>query len=553
MLRSLHVKNYALIDELHIDFEAGFSVITGETGAGKSIILGAINLLLGQRADVKTIRIGEDKCVLEAVFSIKNYNFKPFFDENNIDYDDECILRREIKTSGKSRAFINDTPVSIATLKELGEQLIDIHSQHQNLLLNEEGFQLNVLDLISGNATLLGEYQEAYRAWKEKQKELKSLQELAEQNKADEDYIRFQLDQFAEASLKKGEKEELEQESEMLENAEDIKSSLFKLNQLLDADEVGLLSVMREVTQELSNLSSVYASAEDLAKRMSSALIEVKDISKEISYQSDNVVYDPERLQEVSNRLNVIYTLEQKYHVQTVEELLEIEQGFAEKMEAITSYDDQIAELENKNQKLFVVAKKLAEKLTVSRAHAAKKVEQELSQRLLPLGMPNVRFSIEISHRETLGLHGEDSVVFLFSANKNGMLQNITSVASGGEIARVMLSIKAMVAGAVKLPTIIFDEIDTGVSGEIADRMADMMKEMGGLDRQVISITHLPQIAARGASHFKVYKQDNEHETISNIKKLNEKERIEEIAHMLSGATITEAALSNAKALLGVK
>mgnify|MGYP001260776989 FL=1 len=395
MLRSLHVKNYALIDELHIDFEAGFSVITGETGAGKSIILGAINLLLGQRADVKTIRIGEDKCVLEAVFSIKNYNFKPFFDENNIDYDDECILRREIKTSGKSRAFINDTPVSIATLKELGEQLIDIHSQHQNLLLNEEGFQLNVLDLISGNATLLGEYQEAYRAWKEKQKELKSLQELAEQNKADEDYIRFQLDQFAEASLKKGEKEELEQESEMLENAEDIKSSLFKLNQLLDADEVGLLSVMREVTQELSNLSSVYASAEDLAKRMSSALIEVKDISKEISYQSDNVVYDPERLQEVSNRLNVIYTLEQKYHVQTVEELLEIEQGFAEKMEAITSYDDQIAELENKNQKLFVVAKKLAEKLTVSRAHAAKKVEQELSQRLLPLGMPNVRFSLQ--------------------------------------------------------------------------------------------------------------------------------------------------------------
>lgn len=553
MLRSLHVKNYALIDELHIDFEAGFSVITGETGAGKSIILGAINLLLGQRADVKTIRIGEDKCVLEAVFSIKNYNFKPFFDENNIDYDDECILRREIKTSGKSRAFINDTPVSIGILKELGEQLIDIHSQHQNLLLNEEGFQLNVLDLISGNATLLGEYQEAYRAWKEKQKELKSLQELAEQNKADEDYIRFQLDQFAEASLKKGEKEELEQESEMLENAEDIKSSLFKLNQLLDADEVGLLSVMREVTLELSNLSSVYASAEDLAKRMSSALIEVKDISKEISYQSDNVVYDPERLQEVSNRLNVIYTLEQKYHVQTVEELLEIEQGFAEKMEAITSYDDQIAELENKNQKLFVVAKKLAEKLTVSRAHAAKKVEQELSQRLLPLGMPNVRFSIEISHRDTLGLHGEDSVVFLFSANKNGMLQNITSVASGGEIARVMLSIKAMVAGAVKLPTIIFDEIDTGVSGEIADRMADMMKEMGGLDRQVISITHLPQIAARGASHFKVYKQDNEHETISNIKKLNEKERIEEIAHMLSGATITEAALSNAKALLGVK
>lgn len=553
MLRSLHIKNYALIEELHMNFDAGFSVITGETGAGKSIILGAINLLLGQRADVKSIRRGEKKCVIEAVFDISKYNMKSYFKENELEYDDECILRREVQSSGKSRAFINDSPSSVSQIRELGEQLIDIHSQHQNLLLNKEGFQLNVLDIIAGNEQILSEYVQVYTEWKTLEKSLKKLTDLAEQSKADEDYIRFQLEQFAEANLKVGEKELLIQESETLEHAEDIKSSLYKLTQIFESDEVGLLALLKEGLLELNNLQNIYPEAEELAQRMESAVIELKDIAQEIADKSENVVYNPERLQEVENRLNIIYSLEQKHRVQSVEELMALEEDFVTRLNDITSYDERIEELTNQCAVAFDKAKSKAAQLSNSRKIAAIKIEKDLSSRLLPLGMPNVRFQIEIKQRETLSVHGEDSVSFLFSANKNGVLQNITSVASGGEIARVMLSIKAMIAGAVKLPTIIFDEIDTGVSGEIADRMADMMVEMGGLDRQVISITHLPQIAAKGSSHFKVYKLDNEEETISNIKKLNKEERIEEIANMLSGATLTDAALSNAKSLLGYK
>lgn len=553
MLRSLHIKNYALIEELHMDFDAGFSVITGETGAGKSIILGAINLLLGQRADVKSIRIGASKCIIEAFFDIRLYDMKSFFDENTIDYDDVCILRREIQSSGKSRAFINDTPVSLALLRELGDQLLDIHSQHQNLLLNKEGFQLDVLDIIAGNDALNASYTKAYNAWRKLEKSLSELIELSEKTKADEDYIRFQLGQFAEACVKAGEKELLEQEVETLTHAEDIKSSLYKLTQTLEADEVGVLTLMRECTVELSQLKSIYPEIEELATRMVSASIELKDLAQEISEKEEHVVYSPERLREAEERLNIIYSLEQKHRVQSTDELLAIEQDFIQRLNEITSYDDRIAELSEQVADAFAVAESLANKLSSARKGAAKKVEQELSTRLLPLGMPNVRFQIEMNQRETLGASGLDAVAFLFSANKNGVLQNITSVASGGEIARVMLSIKAMIAGAVKLPTIIFDEIDTGVSGEIADKMASMMVEMGGLDRQVISITHLPQIAAKGSSHFKVYKEDNELETISNIKRLDKKERIAEIANMLSGATLTEAALSNAKSLLGFK
>lgn len=553
MLRSLHIKNYALIEELHMSFDAGFSVITGETGAGKSIILGAINLLLGQRADVKSIRRGEKKCVIEAVFDISKYNMRSYFKENELEYDDECILRREVQSSGKSRAFINDSPSSVSQIRELGEQLIDIHSQHQNLLLNKEGFQLNVLDIIAGNEQILSEYVQVYTEWKTLEKSLKKLTDLAEQSKADEDYIRFQLEQFAEANLKVGEKELLIQESETLEHAEDIKSSLYKLTQIFESDEVGLLALLKEGLLELNNLQNIYPEAEELAQRMESAVIELKDIAQEIADKSENVVYNPERLQEVENRLNIIYSLEQKHRVQSVEELMALEEDFVTRLNDITSYDERIEELTNQCAVAFDKAKSKAAQLSKSRKIAAIKIEKDLSSRLLPLGMPNVRFQIEIKQRETLSVHGEDSVSFLFSANKNGVLQNITSVASGGEIARVMLSIKAMIAGAVKLPTIIFDEIDTGVSGEIADRMADMMVEMGGLDRQVISITHLPQIAAKGSSHFKVYKLDNEEETISNIKKLNKEERIEEIANMLSGATLTDAALSNAKSLLGYK
>lgn len=553
MLRSFYIQNYALIEKLDISFGAGFSVITGETGAGKSIILGAIGLLLGQRAEVKAIRQGASKCVIEARFDISAYGMEPFFEDNELEYEEECILRREVYASGKSRAFINDTPASLVQMKELGEQLIDVHSQHQNLLLNKEGFQLNVLDILSHNDEQLSTYQSLYREWKQAQQELADLIARAEQNKADEDYIRFQLEQLEEANLSVGEQEELEQETDMLSHAEEIKAGLFRVGQLLTSDEGGLLAGLKESLNTMLGLQKVYSPATELAERLESTYIELKDVSQEVSSQEEDVEFNPDRLEEVNDRLNLIYTLQQKHRATTVEELLTLAEEYAAKLAAITSYDERIGELTTLCDTLYNKVRKQAAVLTKARTGAAREVEKQMASRLVPLGMPNVRFQVEMGIRKEPGVHGEDTVNFLFSANKNGSLQNISSVASGGEIARVMLSIKAMIAGAVKLPTIVFDEIDTGVSGEIADRMADIMQEMGEQDRQVISITHLPQIAARGCAHYKVYKQDNETETNSHIRRLADEERVEEIAHMLSGATLTEAALNNAKALLGIK
>ncbi|WP_195501409.1 DNA repair protein RecN [Bacteroides clarus] len=552
MLRSLYIQNYALIEKLDIDFGSGFSVITGETGAGKSIILGAIGLLLGQRADVKSIRRGAAKCVIEARFEIAGYGMQPFFEENELEYEDECILRREVYASGKSRAFINDTPASLVQMKELGEQLIDVHSQHQNLLLNKEGFQLNVLDILAHDEEELAAYQSLHREWKQAQRDLENLIALAGQNKADEDYIRFQLEQLEDAHLTAGEQEELEQEADTLSHAEEIKAGLFRAGQVMNSDEGGLLSALKECLNTMSGLQKVYPSAGELAERLESSYIELKDISQEISGKEEEVEFNPARLEEVNDRLNLIYTLQQKHRVSTVDELLALADDYAAKLSNITSSDEQIEELRSRSEALYNKVKKQAEVLTELRTAAAREVEKQMAARLIPLGMPNVRFRVEIGTRKEPGAHGADTVGFLFSANKNGALQNISSVASGGEIARVMLSVKAMIAGAVKLPTIVFDEIDTGVSGEIADRMADIMQEMGDSDRQVISITHLPQIAARGRAHYKVYKQDNETETNSHIRRLTDEERVEEIAHMLSGATLTEAALNNAKALLGI-
>ena len=552
MLRSLYIQNYALIEKLDIDFGSGFSVITGETGAGKSIILGAIGLLLGQRADVKSIRRGAAKCVIEARFEIAGYGMQPFFEENELEYEDECILRREVYASGKSRAFINDTPASLVQMKELGEQLIDVHSQHQNLLLNKEGFQLNVLDILAHDEEELAAYQSLHREWKQAQRDLENLIALAGQNKADEDYIRFQLEQLEDAHLTAGEQEELEQEADTLSHAEEIKAGLFRAGQVMNSDEGGLLSALKECLNTMSGLQKVYPSAGELAERLESSYIELKDISQEISGKEEEVEFNPARLEEVNDRLNLIYTLQQKHRVSTVDELLALADDYAAKLSNITSSDEQIEELKSRSESLYNKVKKQAAVLTELRTAAAREVEKQMAARLIPLGMPNVRFRVEIGTRKELGAHGADTVGFLFSANKNGALQNISSVASGGEIARVMLSVKAMIAGAVKLPTIVFDEIDTGVSGEIADRMADIMQEMGDSDRQVISITHLPQIAARGRAHYKVYKQDNETETNSHIRRLTDEERVEEIAHMLSGATLTEAALNNAKALLGI-
>ncbi len=550
MLRSLYIQNYALIEKLDIGFDKGFSVITGETGAGKSIILGAIGLLLGQRADVKAIRRGASKCIIEAHFEISAYGMQPFFEEREMDYDDDCILRREVYASGKSRAFINDTPASLAQMKELGELLIDVHSQHQNLLLNKEGFQLNVLDLLAHNEEALAAYRKAYHEWKQAQQEMEVLMAQSEQAKADEDYIRFQLEQLEDAQLSPGEQEELEREADTLSHAEEIKAGLYRVDQALASDEGGVLTGLKDCQNIMRSLQRVYPVASELTGRLESSYIELKDIAQEISGKEEEIEFNPERLEEVNRRLNLIYTLQQKHRVATVDELLRLADEYREKLDAITSSDDRIEELKAQCAALHEKAKMQAAVLTQARTAAARRVEKEMAARLIPLGMPNVRFQVEMGTRKELGAHGADTVNFLFSANKNGTLQSISSVASGGEIARVMLSIKALIAGAVKLPTIVFDEIDTGVSGEIADRMADIMQEMGDSNRQVISITHLPQIAARGRAHYKVYKEDNETETNSHIRCLTDEERVEELAHMLSGATLTEAALNNARALL---
>lgn len=550
MLRSLYIQNYALIEKLDIRFDNGFSVITGETGAGKSIILGAIGLLLGQRADVKSIRKGATKCVIEAHFDVSAYGMKPFFEANELEYEDECILRRELYASGKSRAFINDTPASLAQMKELGELLIDVHSQHQNLLLNKEGFQLNVLDLLAHDEAELAAYQKLYNDWRQARQDLEELVARAEQSRADEDYIRFQLEQLEEANLTDGEQEELEQEAEMLTHAEDIKAGLYRAGQALNADEGSVLEALKDCQNTMMGLRSVFAPAGELADRLDSVYIELKDISQEVADKEEEVEFNPARLDEVNARLNLIYSLQQKHRVDTVKALLSLQEDYASQLSAITSSDEDIARLEARVKELFTQVTAQAQVLTEARTRAACEVERQMAARLVPLGMPNVRFQVEIGTRKEPGVHGADTVNFLFSANKNGVLQSISQVASGGEIARVMLSVKAMIAGAVKLPTIVFDEIDTGVSGEIADRMADIMQEMGDNDRQVISITHLPQIAARGRAHYKVYKEDNEVETNSHIRRLTDDERVEELAHMLSGATLTEAALNNARALL---
>ena len=551
MLQSIHIQNYALIESLDIDFHPGFSVITGETGAGKSIILGAIGLLVGQRADIKAIKSGANKCVVEARFHIASYQLKSFFEEHDMEYEEgECILRRELYASGKSRAFINDTPASLAQMKELGEKLIDVHSQHQNLLLNHEDFQLSVLDILAHDEKELEVYKETYSALKKVSKELTDIQQQAEKSRQDEDYIRYQLEQLDNANLQEGEQDALEQEAETLNHAEEIKSSIYKVDQLMASGETTLLSVSKDCMQTLQGISRVYAPAQEWMERLNSCYIELKDLSHEIARAGEEVEFNPTRLDYVNERLNLIYTLQQKHRVSTVEELMAITADYRNQLTAITSYDGRIQELKEQKEAIYNKVLEKASELTRLRTKAAKEIEEQMQAYLIPLGMPNVRFAVELTKKKEPDAKGMDGVNYLFSANKNGTMQQVASIASGGEIARVMLSLKAMIAGAVKLPTIIFDEIDTGVSGSIAEKMALIMQEMGQADRQVISITHLPQIAARGTTHYKVYKEDTEMGTNSHIRQLNQEERIQEIANMLSGATLTEAALNNAKALL---
>ena len=553
MLRSLFIQNYALIDKLDIDFENGFSVITGETGAGKSIILGAIGLLLGQRADVKAIRNGATKCVIEAHFDIASYQLQTLFDENEWEYEDECIIRRELSATGKSRAFVNDSPASLAQIKELGELLVDVHSQHQNLLLSNEGFQIKALDVIVHNEQLLTEYRSLYNEWKKAKQQLALLVEEADKNRADEDYYRYQVEQLENAHLVDGEQEELEEESDILNHAEEIKAQLYKVEQIAMSDDMCLLQGLKECVNAMQALNNVYPDSSELSDRLESCYIELKDIAEEVATKNERIEFNPSRLEEVTDRLNLIYSLQQKYHANSISELLSLQEEFATKLSAISSSDETIQQLQKQVDKLFAEVIAKADCLSKQRKNASEVIEKQMCEQLALLGMPNVQFRVDFAKRKEPNLLGMDSVNFLFSANKNAPLQNISSVASGGEIARVMLTIKALIAKEVKLPTIIFDEIDTGVSGEIADRMATIMLEMGEANRQVISITHLPQIASKGKVHYKVFKQDSETETNSNIRRLTDEERINEVAQMLSGATLTEAALHNAKALLNYK
>lgn len=552
MLKQLYIRNFTLIDTLDIEFNKGFSVITGETGAGKSIIIGAIGLLLGQRADNKYIKMDADKCIVEAHFELSKYNLNDFFENNDIEYDaHDTIIRRELTDSGKSRAFINDTPVSLTLLKELGERLVDVHSQHQNLLLNKQNFQLSVVDIIANNSDIISEYRKTYSIYLEQVRKVEKLTKEIEQNKANTDFIRFQYEELCNAQLSDGEQEELETQQSTMSHAEEIKGALYYADNKLNTDNTGVVNNIKATINTLGNITNVFPAANELLQRMDSCYIEMKDISQEISRQLEDIEFDPAEMDFINNRLDRIYELEKKYHCDSIKDLLICLNNFKQQLDNIENSDSLLDELKNELETLKVTCLEKANVLNKTRQKAAKKIEKEITDRLVNLGMPNICFKVDINTQD-LGINGYDSVVFMFSANKNNPLQPVTQVASGGEFARLMLSLKAMISSAVKLPTIIFDEIDTGVSGKIAEKMAEIMKEMGDNDRQVISITHLPQIAALGSTHYKVFKEDTEDATISQMQKLNKEERIREIAQMLSGSDISDAAINNAKELLKI-
>ena len=552
MLKQLYIKNFTLIDELNIQMHPGFSVITGETGAGKSIILGAIGLLLGNRADSKSIKAGRDRCVIEAHFDLSKYDMQQFFTDNDIDEDlSDTIIRRELTAAGKSRAFINDTPVSLTKMRELGEQLVDIHSQHQNLLLQKEDFQLNVVDIIAQDEKQRKNYETAYNQYKQANQKLNALKAEIEKNRENEDFLRFQFKELDEAQLQNGEQEELEQEYEMLSHSEDIKTALYQADNHLSGDDGNIIERLKQTSEQLANIKDVYPEVTELLERIDSSYIELKDIAQEVNGLTDHVEFDPARLETINERLDKLNSLQQKFHVRDLGELIETYHQLKEQLSHIDHSDEDVEALEQEVTQLLEKAQKQAKEMTAIRTKAAKKVEEEMKQRLIPLGIPNVRFSISLTEKP-LSHDGGDKVSFLFSANKSTPLQPVTQVASGGEIARVMLSLKAMISGAVKLPTIIFDEIDTGVSGKIAEKMAQIMVEMGNHERQVLSITHLPQIAAMGSHHYKVSKEETDNGTISRMTELSQQERVQEIAQMLSGSDVSEAALANAKELLRI-
>lgn len=555
MLKKLDIRNFTLIDHLEMALYPGFSVITGETGAGKSIVIGAIGLLLGNRADAKQVKRGCDKCIIEATFDLSIYHsdvLKDFFEDNDLDYEpEECLLRREVNANGKSRAFINDTPVTLALMRELGEQLIDVHSQHQNLLLSKEDFQLNVVDIIARDRQQLADYRAAFAEYRSAQRRLEELREQIATSRDNEDFLRFQQKELSEANLASGEQEQLEQEAELMSHAEDIKRALHEADYGLSGDDTGIVNLTRSIAAQLRSVADVYPEAQELAERLESCFVELKDISQEIASKVDDVEYDPQRFNLITQRLDTIYTLQQKFHVQTVDELLDRLNCINAQLDNIDNSDEELQELERSVEKLHVVCVEKAVVLTDMRRKSATVVEQELSKLLVPLGIPKVRFKVDVSPAD-LSTNGADKVMFLFSANSSTDMQPVSQVASGGEIARVMLSLKAMISKAIGLPTIIFDEIDTGVSGRVAEQMAHIMRDMGKANRQVLCITHLPQIAAAGSTHYKVAKQETEQGTVSTMTQLSDEQRITEIAQMLSGSDVSQAAVDNAKSLLAL-
>lgn len=549
MLKSLSISNYALISELTIDFGSGMTVLTGETGAGKSIIIGALSLVQGQRAESRIIKEGEQKCVVEAIFEIKNYPIQHFFENNELDYTDFCVIRREITTNGKSRAFINDTPVSLNLLRYLTNQLLDIHSQHENLLLSTENYQMQVVDEVAKNQQILTAYQTAFLEWNRAKAELSKLKKDVEKQSADLDYFQFQLNQLEEANLISGEQIELETELEFLSHSEEIKRELIFVDNLMNGDEVGILRNLKESLNALRRIEKFLPEVVDWTERMDKSFIDLKDISEEISRKEEVMDFDPARLEFVENRLNTIYSLQKKFKVERVDDLIELRESFRSRMNRIDNFDEELKLAEKFVAETFENLKQTASLLTQSRQQVKASIEQHLIETLQQLGMPDVQFRIDINESDEFTEKGKDVVSFLFSANKNHSVQPVSEVASGGEFSRLMLAVKSLLVDQSDLPTIIFDEVDTGISGEIAGRMGEMMKMMSR-NTQVIVITHLPQIAAKGNEHFKVYKDNSGSEAQTFIKKLNSDERIQEIAQLLSGKTVSEAAIQNAQELM---
>ncbi len=551
MLTSLHIRNYALIERLEIDFSSGFSVITGETGTGKSVLLGAMSMLLGERSDAKLVREGADKCIIEGCFDLSSLSLEKFFEENEFEYDaTECIVRRELSATGRGRFFVNDTPVSAALLKELGNKLIDIHSQHKNLLLGNKNYQLNILDVLAGNGETLAGYGSLFRGYENNRKELARAKEEFETVRSDEEWLRFQLEEIESAAFREGEQEELEQESVQLAHAEDIQSALYNAVTLLDNDEKSMLRSLREAAASMEKISRHYPAAETLAERIESNYIELKDCCDELRRCIDGNTFSPARLEQVESRLTLMYDLFKKHRVSNIGELLAVADDYRSRLEQITGGDDRIEALEKECARQRGELNSLSEKMTALRREAAAELQEKIITILVSLGMPKIRFEVDFSVAEEFSATGRDIVRFLFSANSISPLQPLADVASGGEMARVMLALKSIVAEHMAMPTIIFDEIDTGVSGVLAERMGRLMQQMGGANRQVISITHLPQVAALGSEHYKVYKEEGEGGTRTKIVRLSIEERVKEIAQMMSGEQMTDSAMEAARNLI---